>query len=252
MFKRIGGAVPLLSLYIFTEWTEVTLQSLVSSWRYIESGRSPDKLLCPFCVEWRAITVNSPWCTLPIVWNFPPSQGFSNWRRPWVSVGNSVERLPGGSGGLFAPITRISLGRGISVYKTLRNCTFSLYHSVSTSYVDNVSYPRNLRLKRIRRTLRLTTVASSSGGYNRFGVFIFSWLQPFRCLHLQLATAVSVSSSLDGYSRFGGFIFRWLQLFRCLHLQLATAVSVASSLDGYSRSGVFIFSWLQPFRCLHL
>jgi hypothetical protein len=34
-----------------------------------------------------------------------------------------------------------------------------------------------------------------SDGYSRFGVFILRWLQPFRCLHIQMVTAVSVSSS---------------------------------------------------------
>jgi len=95
-------------------------------------------------------------------------------------------------------------------------------------------------------------VFSSSGGYSRFGGFIFRWLQPFRWLHLQVITATSVASSSGGYSRFGAFIFRWLQPFRCLHLQMVTAVSVPSSSGGYSRFGVFIFRWLQPFRCLHL
>ena len=147
---------------------------------------------------------------------------------------------------------------GISVYETLRSCTCSLCHSVSTSYVDNVSfYPRTVRLlgsvvlfaPRLWLHLQMITavsLSSSSYGYSRFVVFIFRWLQPFCCLHLQVVTAVSLFSSSDGYSRFVLFIFRWLQPFR-YHLQMVIAVSLSSSLDGYSRFAVFILRWLQTF-----
>jgi len=144
---------------------------------------------------------------------------------------------------------------GISVYETLRSCTCSLCHSVSTSYVDNVSfYPRTVRLlgsvvlfaPRLWLHLQMITavsLSSSSYGYSRFVVFIFRWLQPFCRLHLQMVTAVLLSSSSDGYSRFVVFIFRWLQPFRCFHLRMVIAVSCSSSSGGYSRF-VIIFRWL--------